>query len=296
MSEQVIMHRLEQEQAEEKRRLDLLRLRGRRPRVPTTTEPKVPTVVPTTTYTPMATTPARIEARGGYTLTDPERLRIEQRGGYTVPPPQPQDPLAAQYMEMYGVPYNPYTGPVGPWDEGQDPAAIEQQKYLEEATREIQTVKRRTSQYQGRAYYRGGSEQAYLGPVAQLEEFFFGTGERWQLGQSYRGIAPEDRIPPAFLSPSTVRIITKSGPSYREGVDYGPKVTMEDIGRLYDYDPVTGAWVLKQGAPAPPLSGGYDIGYGWPYGRGYGRGYGGGYGGGVGRGPSGFGLVHWTIR
>lgn len=154
-------------------------------------------------------------------------------------------------------------------------------------------IRRQPSQFTGPEYYRGGSEQAYLGPVAQAEAFFLGTqGERWQLGASYRGIAPEDRNPPAFLSSSTVRILT-------QGVAEESRVSPDLIERLYEFDPVTNMWVLKQGAAPPPLTGGYyDGGY---YDGGYGGGNGGGYGGGYsglprsGGGRATMGLVNWRI-
>ena len=148
------------------------------------------------------------------------------------------------------------------------------------------------AQYTGRQYYMGGSEQAYLGPVKQAEEYFFGTGDRWGLGSSYIDIAPEDRKPPPILNQSTVRILTKSGPSYLEGVDYGPSMTMEDIERIYEYDPATGHYLLK-GAGEPALDYGYTSS-----GQGYasaGPGYGSGYGYGSRGGQIGGGLVNWRI-
>ena len=153
------------------------------------------------------------------------------------------------------------------------------------------------SQHIGRQYYQGGSEQAYLGPVKQAEEYFFGTGDRWGLGSSYIDIAPEDRRPPPILNQSTVRILTKSGPSYLEGVDYGPKMTMEDIERIYEYDPVTGHYLLKGAEPVAD--------YGYPSsdyytssGQGYasaGPSYGTDYGYGSRGGQVGGGLVNWRI-
>jgi hypothetical protein len=151
------------------------------------------------------------------------------------------------------------------------------------------------SQYTGRQYYMGGSEQAYLGPVKQAEEYFFGTGDRWGLGSSYIDIAPEDRKPPPILNQSTVRILTKSGPSYLEGVDYGPSMTMQDIERIYEYDPVTGHYLLK-GATEPTVD--YGYGYYTSSGQGYasaGPGYGQGYGYGSRGGQIGGNLVHWRI-
>lgn len=153
-------------------------------------------------------------------------------------------------------------------------------------------INRARPKYTGRAYYLGGSEQAYLGPVAQAEEFFLGTGDRHRLGASYRGVQPEERVPPAVLNQSTVRILTKSGPSYKEGRDYGSKVEMEDILRLYDFDEKSGFFLRKSGEAAPSISGGYGGGYGpyypYPYG---------GYGGGGGlpyAGRRNF-MYHWNI-
>ena len=153
-----------------------------------------------------------------------------------------------------------------------------------------------------------GSEQARLGPVAQAEAFFFGTtgddpnapGNRWRLGGYYRGINPEDRNPPVFISPLTYSILTGTT-STEEGFNVPP----EFIERLYDLDPVTGFWVRKTGSEDLPIDAGYGgyggYGYGYP-GYGY-PGYGGysypSYGGGGGgsfapRAPS-AGLVNWRI-
>ena len=140
------------------------------------------------------------------------------------------------------------------------------------------------SQYTGRQYYQGGSERAYLGPVAQAEEWFLGTGDRWGLGSSYIDIAPEDRKPPPILNQSTVRILTK-----------GTGVTMEDIERIYEFDPATGHYLLKGGEP----DGGYPSGdYYTSSGQGYasaGPGYGQGYGYGSRGGQVGGGLINWRI-
>ena len=128
--------------------------------------------------------------------------------------------------------------------------------------RPARVIQRRTSRYTGPEYYRGGSEQAYLGPVAQAEAFFTGSqGERWQLGAFYRGIAPEERDPPAFLSQATYRILT-------EGTDERYRVPVELVDQLYEQDPTTGHYVLRYGEPAPPISGGYGD-YGFPSYAGY---------------------------
>ncbi len=156
---------------------------------------------------------------------------------------------------------------------------------------EYEIVRRQTSQRVGPQYYRGGSEQAYLGPVAQTEAFFLGSsGDRWKLGAFYRGVAPEDRNPPAFISPSAYRILT-------QGIDPQYRIPEEAVAELYDYDPVSGYYVLKPTQEAlPPISGGYLGAY---------PGGGGGGGGGFPRisvGPSpgrrfagGVGLVNWRI-
>jgi len=96
-----------------------------------------------------------------------------------------------------------------------------------------------SSQFTGPLYQSSGSEQALLGPVAQAEEWFLGTGDRWGLGSSYIGIEMEDRKPPAALSLSTVRILTS-----------GDDVTMEDVERIYEYNPETGHYLLKEGTGA----------------------------------------------
>ena len=140
-----------------------------------------------------------------------------------------------------------------------------------------------------------GSEQARLGPVAQAEAFFHGSsGNRWELGAFYRGVNPEDRNPPVFISPFTYGILTG-------GIDEEFRVPPEFIERLYDQDPVTGYWVRKTGNEDLPIDAGYG-GYGgyggypyyYPSYGGYG---GGGYGGGrssAPRAPS-MGLVNWRI-
>ena len=149
-------------------------------------------------------------------------------------------------------------------------------------------------QYESRAYYMGGSERAYLGPAAQAMEYFYpGEGGKYGhfgLGDFYKDIAPEDRKPPPVMNQSTVRMLTKSGPSYLEGVDYGPSMTMEDIERIYEFDPQTGHYLLKGGEPVADYgypSGGYygSAGYGYRPGSGYGsRGW-----------QEGGNLVNWRI-
>ena len=235
------------------------------------------------TTTPELSKQAEIEARSGYTLDDPARQRIEQRGGYDLYiPPEPQ--LQTGFRELD-------TNLYGQQGAGEAALAAAQQTYLAPAQPAPTPAPLQPPQYTGRQYYQGGSEQAYLGPVAQAEEYFFGTGDRWGLGSSYIDIAPEDRKPPPILNQATVRILTKSGPSYLEGVDYGPSMTMQDIERIYEYDPVTGHYLLKGAEPA--LSAYYSSS-----GQGYasaGPGYGTGYGYGSRGGQIGGGLVSWRI-
>ena len=164
-------------------------------------------------------------------------------------------------------------------------------RQVEAGGRERIVQKREAGEFEGRQFYQGGSEQAALGPVAQAEAFFSGTeGERWQLGGFYRGVNPEDRNPPAFISPFTYRILT-------QGVEEAFNVPPEFIERLYDFDPVTGFWVRKPGSEDLPIDAGF---------AGFGNGLGGGFpsfdfgpgpggtGSGARRGSS-MGLVSWRI-
>ena len=140
---------------------------------------------------------------------------------------------------------------------------------------------------------RPGSEQAQLGPVAQVSAWFSGTsGEAWQLGAFYRGIDPEDRDPPAIVSEWTRNVLTN---------EYGEeelRVSPEDFEEVYVWDPVTGFWIRRSPEEEIPLTGGFG-GFGG-FGRGAPRfsfGGGGGFGGfgpSAPRAPS-MGLVNWRI-
>ena len=136
------------------------------------------------------------------------------------------------------------------------------------------------SRLTGPEYPAIGSEQAYLGPVAQAEEFFLGAGERRGLGSSYIGISQEDRKPPAALSLSTIRILTSD-----------TDVTIEDIERIYEYNPETGHYLLKESTGRDGVWDGAWAagGAATNYPRASGPGYTGRYAGASG------GLINWRI-
>ena len=270
------------------------------PSVPSVTTPTVPNIeqrqynLPqygTRTPTqPDLSMQATIEARSGYTLDDPARLRVEQRGGYNLPQTRTQpDPLADQYMEMYGVPYNPYVGPADPWDESNDPLAIAQQRYFAE---EIDPVTRQFSQFTGDEYYQGGSEQAALGVFhQQLGNLGMLTGE--ELG--FLGITPTDQMS-WILSPADVRRLTSDDTALST---YAGKLrgTYGDdwFEQLYEIDEETGWAQLITYGDTDDAAG--DWGYsggGYPGGGytsgGYTSGYGDTY-----RSAQRWGLVNWRI-
>ena len=186
-----------------------------------------------------------------------------------------QDPIITQgsaYMDFFGVPYNPYVGPTGPWDESGDAQAIAQQRYLEGP--EITTVAGEASQYTGREFYQGGSEQAYLGPI-------------WQAQAAFNLLTPEEvgflgvsNALPSHLNPAQERVLLNNG--------VPPNVLEE----LYDYDSDTGFWFRTSYGDLGDVSdaGGYDS-YN-PYNYGYGGYSYPSYGG---SGSGGGGLINWRI-
>lgn len=228
---------------------------------------------------------AKIEARGGYTLFDEARARIEARGGYNIGgTPDTLDPLQQQYMELYGVPYNPYTGPDAPFDESKDPQAIAQEQYLAE---EIEPVTRQFSRYTGDQYYSGGSEQATLG-VYNQQLANLGMLSSEELG--FMNITPTDQMS-WVLSPADVRRLTSQDPalsSYASDLrtNYGD----DWFEQLYEIDEETGwAQLISYGEEDSYDGGGWG-GYG-----GWGSGGGGGGYGSTYRAAAQNGLVNWRI-
>jgi hypothetical protein len=190
-----------------------------------------------------------------------------------------QDPVITQgqsaYMNLFGVPYNPYVGPISPWDESADAAAVAQANYLAEPG--IETIAGGAgTRYTGRSFYQGGSEQAYLGPIWQAQAAF------GLLSPEEIGFLGVDTALPSHLNPAQTRILTDNG------------VPPEVIEELFDFDPDTGFWFRTSYDELGEVSaGGYGAySYGYPaYGGGGGRyGYP-SYGGGSYAG----GLINWRI-
>jgi len=226
---------------------------------------------------------ALIEARGGYTLDDPGRLRVEQRGGYDLPQIQ-QDPLAAQYMDMFGVPYNPYTGPGDPFDEREGALAIAQQQYL--ASEIVAQTRGAESRFVGDEFYSGGSEQATLG-VYNQQLANLGMLSDEELG--FLGLTPTDQMS-WVLSPADVRRLTSDDPALATYAGELRNIYGDDwFEQLYEMDEETGWATLITYGDVDEDIGGWD-GYGGGGGGGYGGGYGGTY-----QAAARNGLLNWRV-
>ena len=224
---------------------------------------------------------AIIEARSGYTLDDPERQRIEQRGGYGLYTP-PQDPLEAQYMDMFGVPYNPYTGPGDPFDEREDALTIAQQQYLAEEI--ITQTRGAESRFVGDEFYQGGSEQAALG-VYHQQLANLGMLSDEELG--FLGLTPTDQMS-WILSPADVRRLTSEDSALSTYANDLRNLYGDDwFEQLYETDEETGWATLITYGDVDDDIGGWD-GYG-------GGGYGGGGYGGTYQAAARNGLINWRI-
>lgn len=239
-----------------------------------------PPAVPSSQERDALTAQARKEAQSGYTLDDPERQRIEQRGGYDLPA-QPVAPqytgLEAQYMELYGVPYNPYVGPDDPWTSRD---AVETAQYIDQT---LDPVTRQFSQFTGDQYYQGGSEQAALGVYnQQLANLGMLTSE--ELG--FMGLTPTDQMS-YILSPADVRRLTSEDPAESTYAGNLRDTYGDDwFEQLYEIDEDTGWATLISYGDVDDDVGGWG-GYG---GGGYGGGYGGTY-----QAAARNGLINWRI-
>ena len=237
---------------------------------------------------------ARIASGGGTGTTPSTVVDVEERE-YTLPqfetpnvPNAPaqtaspgfvrrvvEDPVITQgqsaYMDLFGTPYNPYVGPGSPWDERGDALAVAQSRYLAEP--EIETVAGAGTQYTGREFYQGGSEQAYLGPIWQAQAAF------GLLTPKEMGFLGVNGALPSHLNPAQERILLDNG------------VPQDVLDALYDFDPDTGFWFrTSYDDLGDAATGGYDSytsagggRYGYPS-------YGGTAGGG-----GGGGLLNWRI-